>query len=75
LSKPKKGYYKSKLIRALLYSTVFILVVYIVTQTGLFGDAFMPSDLRIYFGFVLLEFVALIIVHTITSRHRYFRRR
>lgn len=71
----RKEYYRSEVFRALLYPLVFVIIAYIVTQTGIFGEAFMPDDLRIYFGVALLGAVSLMVLYAITLRHRYFRRK
>ena len=64
----KKSYYRKTIFDAVAYSVVFLVIAYFVTQLGLFGDVFMPDDLRIYFGTAVLGAATLIVLYGI-KRH------
>lgn len=63
-----KSYYKKTVFNTLAYSAVFLVIAYVVTKLGLFGDVFMPDDLRIYFGTAVLGAVTLIVLYVLRRR-------
>jgi len=64
----KRSYYRKAVFGSIAYSVVFLVIAYVVTQMGLFGDVFMPDDLRIYFGTAVLGAVTLIVLY-VMKRH------
>jgi len=64
-----KSYYKKAVFESIAYSAVFLVIAYIVTQMGLFGDVFMPDDLRLYFGTAVLGAATLIVLYVIRRRY------
>ena len=64
----KKSQYRKAVFSTIAYSTVFLFLAYIVTRSGLFGDVFMPDDIRIYFGTAVLGAATIIVLHVMKRR-------